>query len=67
MLEKLKSAVFKANLDLVKQGLVKYTLGNVSGKDMKTGLIVIKPSGVSYNSMKERDMEIGRASCRERV
>jgi len=58
MLEKLKASVCKANLDLVKQGLVIHTWGNVSGRDKKTGLIVIKPSGVSYDSMKPSDMVV---------
>jgi L-ribulose-5-phosphate 4-epimerase len=58
MLEKLKSEVFKANLDLVKHGLVIHTWGNVSGKDAETGLVVIKPSGVSYESMKSDDMVV---------
>lgn len=58
MLEKLKKEVFKANIDLVKQGLVIHTWGNVSGKDYETGLVVIKPSGVSYSSMKEDDMVV---------
>ena len=58
MLEKLKGIVFKANLDLVKHGLVIHTWGNVSGRDPESGLIVIKPSGVSYESMKSEDMVV---------
>jgi len=58
MLEKLKDSVFKANLDLVKHGLVIHTWGNVSGKDPATGFIVIKPSGVGYESMKPEDMVV---------
>jgi len=58
MLEKLKEEVFKANLDLVKHGLVIHTWGNVSGRDPDSGLIVIKPSGVSYESMKPEDMVV---------
>jgi len=46
MLEKLKEEVFRANLDLVKHGLVIMTWGNVSGIDRESGLMVIKPSGV---------------------
>ena len=49
MLEELKQKVFKANLDLVKQGLVIFTWGKVSGIDREKGLVVIKPSGVSYD------------------
>jgi L-ribulose-5-phosphate 4-epimerase len=58
MLDKLKESVFKANLDLVKEGLVIHTWGNASGRDKKTGYIVIKPSGVSYKKMKEDDMVV---------
>jgi L-ribulose-5-phosphate 4-epimerase len=58
MLEKLKKIVFQANIDLVKHGLVIHTWGNVSGKDRESGLIVIKPSGISYSSMKVDDMVV---------
>jgi len=58
MLEKLKDDVFKANLDLVSNGLVIHTWGNVSGRDKESGLIVIKPSGVSYETMKASDMVV---------
>lgn len=58
MLEKLKEVVCKANLDLVGHGLVIHTWGNVSGRDFESGLIVIKPSGVSYESMKPLDMVV---------
>ena len=58
MLESLKNDVFKANLDLVKYGLVIFTWGNVSGIDRETGLVVIKPSGVSYDDMRVEDMVV---------
>lgn len=58
MLEKLKEEVCKANLDLVKAGLVIHTWGNASGRDPESGLIVIKPSGVSYDSMTPEDMVV---------
>ncbi len=58
MLEELKEKVFKANLDLVKHGLVIFTWGNVSGIDRENGLVVIKPSGVSYDEMKADDMVV---------
>lgn len=58
MLEKLKEKVFKANLDLVKLGLVVFTWGNVSAIDREKGLVVIKPSGVSYDDMKASDMVV---------
>ncbi len=58
MLESLKQAVLQANLDLVKHGLVIFTWGNVSGIDREKGLIVIKPSGVSYDNMQVEDMVV---------
>jgi len=58
MLEELKQKVFKANLDLVKQNLVIFTWGNVSGIDREHGLVVIKPSGVDYDVMKAEDMVV---------
>lgn len=58
MLESLKKEVFEANLDLVKHGLVIFTWGNVSAIDREKGLVVIKPSGVSYDTMKADDMVV---------
>ncbi len=61
MLEELKEKVFHANLNLVKHGLVIFTWGNVSAIDRETGLVVIKPSGVSYDDMKAEDMVVVRS------
>ncbi len=58
MLEELKEKVCGANLDLVKQGLVIFTWGNVSGIDREKGLVVIKPSGVDYDAMRPSDMVV---------
>ncbi|HOO65498.1 MAG TPA: class II aldolase/adducin family protein, partial [Bacteroidales bacterium] len=58
MLDKLKEDVFRANLELVRYGLVIMTWGNVSGIDRESGLMVIKPSGVSYNEMTAGDMVV---------
>ena len=58
MLEELKQEVLQANLDLVKHGLVIFTWGNVSAIDRTKGLIIIKPSGVSYDDMKAEDMVV---------
>ena len=58
MLEELNYKVCRANLDLVKHGLVLFTWGNVSAIDRESGLVVIKPSGVSYDSMKPDDMVV---------
>jgi L-ribulose-5-phosphate 4-epimerase len=58
MLNELKQEVLEANLDLVRLGLVIFTWGNVSGIDRSRGLVVIKPSGVSYDRMKATDMVV---------
>ena len=58
MLEKLRSIVCKANLDLVAKGLVMQTFGNVSGVDRDCGLMVIKPSGVDYSDMAPEQMVV---------
>ena len=56
MLEQLKQQVLEANLQLPKYGLITFTWGNVSGIDRESGLVVIKPSGVSYDGMTVEDM-----------
>lgn len=58
MLEKLKKKVLEANLALPKYGLVIFTWGNVSAFDRQSGLMVIKPSGVSYGAMQHDDMVV---------
>ncbi|MFQ9511278.1 MAG: L-ribulose-5-phosphate 4-epimerase [Lachnospiraceae bacterium] len=58
MLETLKKDVFDANMELWHQGLVIYTWGNVSGIDREKGLVVIKPSGVNYETMTAEDMVV---------
>ena len=58
MLEELKEKVFEANLQLVKYNLVVLTWGNVSAIDREKGLVVIKPSGVPYDTMKASDMVV---------
>ncbi len=58
MLEELKKAVCRANRELAAQGLIKLTWGNVSGIDRGRGLVVIKPSGVSYNSLRPESMVV---------
>ena len=58
MLESLKESVFSANMLLPKHGLITFTWGNVSGIDRQSGLVVIKPSGVEYDTMKAEDMVV---------
>ena len=58
MLEQLKADVLTANLELVRRGLVQHTWGNASGIDRKQGLVVIKPSGVPYETLRTEDMVV---------
>lgn len=58
MLKKCKEKVIRANLQLVENKLVLYTWGNVSECDRESGLVVIKPSGVSYAEMTADDMVV---------
>lgn len=58
MLEELKQRVSEANRQLVREGLVVQTWGNVSGVDRASGHLVIKPSGVPYDSMKPDHMVV---------
>lgn len=58
MLESLREQVLDANLELVRRGLVLHTFGNASGIARELGLVVIKPSGVPYESMKPQDLVI---------
>ena len=58
MLKKLKKAVCEANLLLPEYKLVTFTWGNVSGIDREQGLMVIKPSGVPYETMGPEDMVV---------
>ena len=58
MLEELKKAVYEANLDLPRYGLVTFTWGNVSAVDRENGYFVIKPSGVAYGELTPEDMVV---------
>ena len=58
MLENIKQQVYKANLTLPRSGLVKLSWGNVSQIDRNTGYIVIKPSGINYETMTPEDMVV---------
>ena len=57
-IKQLKERVCNANLTLKKSNLITLTWGNVSAKDEENGLIIIKPSGVSYDTMKPEDMVV---------
>jgi L-ribulose-5-phosphate 4-epimerase len=58
LLEQLRKIVWKCNLELPKNDLVKMTSGNVSGRDRETGLVVIKPSGFSYDELLPEHMVV---------
>jgi len=58
VLEALRAEVLEANLELVRRGLVIYTFGNASAISRAAGLVVIKPSGVPYETMTPDDMVI---------
>jgi L-ribulose-5-phosphate 4-epimerase len=58
VLERLAADVLEANRALAAHGLAPLTWGNASGVDRDEGLVVIKPSGVSYEEMTEHDMVV---------
>ena len=58
MLEQLRIQVYEANMELPRQGLVTHTWGNVSGICREAGLVVIKPSGVSYDVLTPEDLVV---------
>ena len=60
LLESLRNEVLHANQEIARRGLAPHTFGNASGID-RTGakhLVVIKPSGVDYASMKPVDLVV---------
>lgn len=58
MLDELRCIVCKYNKLLLSTGLVTMTSGNVSGRDFDSGLVVVKPSGVDFDSLEPRDMVV---------
>jgi L-ribulose-5-phosphate 4-epimerase len=58
MLKKLKKEIYSLNLELTKNNLVAWTSGNVSGRDLGSGLVVIKPSGVRYEVLEPQMMVV---------
>lgn len=58
MLKDLKKAVYEANMELTRQGLVVFTWGNASGIDRQSGCLIIKPSGVAYGDLKPEDLPV---------
>lgn len=58
MKKEMRQNVLEANLRLKEQGLVIFTWGNVSAIDRGLGEVVIKPSGVPYETMKAQDLVV---------
>src|SRR2546429_2734410 len=58
LLQDLREQVLQANLELVRRGLVLYTFGNASGISREDGLVVIKPSGVSYDELRLKHLVV---------
>ncbi len=58
MLEKIKEELVKLHLELPKNNLVVWTGGNISARDPETGLVVIKPSGISYDDLLSEHMVV---------
>lgn len=67
MVESLKQRVYEANKQLPQYGLVTFTWGNVSQIDREKGVMVIKPSGVSYEELRPEDMVVVALDSGERV
>lgn len=67
MVESLKQKVYEANKQLPQYGLVTFTWGNVSQIDREKGVMVIKPSGVSYEELRPEDMVVVALESGERV
>jgi len=58
MYDQLKQQVYDANLALVRSGLVVLTWGNASAADRRQGVMAIKPSGVSYDTLTPSDIVV---------
>jgi len=54
----LRREVWRANVLLLKTGLVTMHSGNASGIDRESGLLLIKPSGIDYNALRPEDLAI---------
>jgi L-ribulose-5-phosphate 4-epimerase len=65
--EALKEEVCRANLALVEAGLVVLTWGNVSGVDREAGIVAIKPSGISYRTLRPADIVLVSLESGERL
>lgn len=58
MLDSLRAEIYRLHLELTRHNLVVWTMGNVSGRDPDTGLVVIKPSGIRYEALTPENMVV---------
>ena len=58
MLDELRAEICRLHAELPRNGLVTWTSGNVSGRDLQTGLVVIKPSGIRYEDLTPENMVV---------
>jgi L-ribulose-5-phosphate 4-epimerase len=58
MLEALRLEIYKLHLELPRHNLVVWTGGNLSGRDLDSGLVVIKPSGIRYEDLTPENMVV---------
>jgi L-ribulose-5-phosphate 4-epimerase len=58
MLTSLRAEIHRLHLELTRHNLVVWTMGNVSGRDPETGLVVIKPSGIRYEDLTPENMVV---------
>ncbi|MCL4459242.1 MAG: class II aldolase/adducin family protein [Chloroflexi bacterium] len=62
LLAKLRGEVALTALQMFRWGLVRGTSGNVSARDLKTGYVVITPSGRDYETITAEDVVVITAS-----
>ncbi len=65
--EALRRAVFQANVDIVRAGLVEQTWGNASAVDRQSGVVAIKASGLAYDAMRPEDVVVVALDTAETV
>jgi L-ribulose-5-phosphate 4-epimerase len=58
MLEELREKVWQLHLELPKNGLVRWTGGNISARDPESGYVIIKPSGVLYDGLRPEHLVV---------
>ena len=57
-LDELRAEVAAANAAIDRAGLVTLSFGNVSGVDRESGVLVIKPSGAPYATLRPEDLVV---------